>query len=236
MMNRYKMLFGVLLLTGAASCKMNRGPVPPYNISKIFSTDTLTTVNAHIQSRLNDAELVAIAGKIKADSNKLKNLEVHFLLPGNTDINAGEHSYYAQSRFIKESDVKPTDTLKDAGGNVLRLRIWGLSKAKAGKLLAISPKETKGKQIIGKYIDDYSHTVIIPFKDADPAKQELYIIEADSSQKIVSATIAIKIKDTGTQKWQVTQNGDYITLKDSVLSQFAADGLGLPFNSIKSGI
>ena len=218
------------------SCHRSLSRIQSFVISKVLVTDTLTTVNAHIQSRLNNADLIAIAGKIKADSSKLKDLEIHFLLPGNTDINAGEHSYYALARFIKESDIKPTDTVKDEKGNVLRLRVWGLSKEKAQKLLAINPKETSRKHIMGRYVDDYSHTVIIPFKDPDPAKQELYIIEADSSKKVVSATIAIKIKEPGTQKWQVTQNGDYITIKDSVLSQFAADGLGLPFNSIKSGI
>ena len=218
------------------SCNKRSAQTPPFTISKVSKTDTLTTVNAHIQNRLNSAELLAIAGRIKADSAKLKNLEIHFLLPGNTDINAGEHSYYAEAKFVNESDVKSADTLKDGNGNVLRLHIWGLSLVKAQKLLAINPKETNGKDVLGKYIDDYSHTVIIPFKDPKALKPELYIIEVDSSQKIVSATIAEPIKDTGPQKWQVTQGGDYITVKDSVLSQFAADGLGLPFNSIKSGI
>ena len=46
----------------------------------------------------------------------------------------------------------------------------------------------------------------------------------------------LKKNEDGIEKWLVTQNGDYITIKNNVLSQFAADGLGLPFNCIKAGI
>ena len=218
------------------SCNKRLAQIQPFTISKVFSTDTLTTINAHINNRLNNAELLAISGKIKADSAKLKNMEIHFLLPGNSDISAGEHSYYAKAKFINESDIRSSDTLKDDNGNVLRLRVWGLSKVKAQKLLAMNPIDLNLKVLLGKYIDDYSRTVIIPFADTMNSEGNIYIIEVDSSAKVVSRNIPLKIKDKGSQKWQVTQSGDYITVKDSVLSQFAADGLGLPFNSIKSGI
>ena len=88
--------------------------------------------------------------------------------------------------------------------------------------------------MLGRFIDDYNHTVIIPFTDPLDEKKDLYIIELDSTAKIVSATMPQKVND-GFEKWLVTPNGDYITLKDSVLTQYAADGLGVPFNSIKSG-
>lgn len=218
------------------SCSKRSAQTPPFTVSKVLKTDSLTIVNAYIQHRLNNAGLLAIAGKIRADSTNLRNPEIHFLLPGNTNISAGDHSYYAAIKFVNENNVKSADTLKDDAGNVVRLQVWGLSQAKVNTLLSVDLKETGGKQVLGRYIDDYSHTVIIPFKDPSSAKPELYVLEADSAGKIVSATIAQPIKDTGIKKWQVTQHGDYITIKDSVLTQFAADGLGLPFNSIKSGL
>ncbi|CAN5429495.1 hypothetical protein BH09BAC6_BH09BAC6_11960 [soil metagenome] len=211
-------------------------PVPQYSMSKVFRTDTGTIVNVHINNRLPAEALVAIAGKVKSDSVKIKSLILHYLLPGNRDISAGDNSYYASAKYIHENDVKATDTLKDENGNVLRLKIWGLSLAKAKHLLTLHPTEIAGKNILGRYIDDYSHTVIIPFTNPQDKKSELYLIELDSTAKVVSATIPLRIKADGEEKWQVTPNGDYITLKDSVLTQYGINGRGVPFNSIKSGI
>jgi len=181
-------------------------------------------------------ELVLIAGKLKTDSSQIKSLEIHYLLPGNAETSAGDNSYYASARFIKDNEIKPTDTLKDDNGNVVRLKIFGLSSEKAKLLLTLQPKEIAGKNVLGRFIDDYNHTVIIPFKDPFDKKDDLYIIEFDSTATAVSKTVPQKVNDGGVEKWLVTQNGDYITLKDNVLTQYAADGLGVPFNSIKSGI
>ena len=189
-----------------------------------------------INSRMTYMQLVAIAGKVKADSAKLSNLEVHYLLPGNTDFSSGDNSYYASAKYLKENQLKTTDTTQDVNGNTVRIKIYGITAEKAKELLALKPKEIAGKDVAGKFIDDYNHTVIIPFRDVLDEKHGLYVIEIDSTAKVVSATMPLKVNENGTEKWLVTQNGDYITLKDSVLSQFSAEGLGLPFNSIKSGI
>lgn len=221
------------LILSALACKKPQ-PVPHYTVSKVFKTDTLTTVNVHINNRMTAQQLLLIAGKVKTDSAKIEHLAIHYLLPGNTDFSAGDNSYYAAAKFIRESDVKPTDTLKDDNGNVFRVKIYGLDSAKVKALLSLQPKEIVNKNVLGRFIDDYNHTVIIPFTDPLDEKKDLYIIELDSTAKIVSATMPQKVND-GFEKWLVTPNGDYITLKDSVLTQYAADGLGVPFNSIKSG-
>ncbi len=210
--------------------------VPHFTVSKVFKTDTLTTIDVHINKRITTTQLLAIAGKVKTDSTKIQKLAIHYLLPGNTDVSAGDNSYYAAARFIKESDVKPTDTLKDDNGNVFRITIFGLDSVKAEHLLTLHPKEMTGKSLLGKYIDDYNHTVIIPFTDPLDTKNDIYIIELDSTAKVVSATMPLRIKDGSGEKLQVTQGGDYITIKDSVLAQYGVNGLGIPFNSIKSGI
>jgi hypothetical protein len=224
-----------LSATALFSCSKKPKEILPYTISKVFKTDSVTTVNARVNSRLTYMQLVAIAGKIKADSVKIQNMEVHYLLPGNADFSQGDNSYYASAKFLKEGQVKSTDTTQDYNGNALRVKIYGLSQDKVQKLLALQPKEITGQNVLGKFIDDYNHTVIIPFKNVLDEKNNLYVIELDSTAKVVSATVPQRAMEGNTEKWLVTPNGDYITIKDSILSQFSTEGLGLPFNSIKAG-
>jgi hypothetical protein len=223
-------------VSALVACGKKPQTVPHYTVSKVFKTNTLTTANVHIDYRMTAGQLLLIACKLKTDSVAIKNLEIHYLLPGNGDLSAGDNSYYASARYIMDNDVKPTDTLKDDDGNVVRLKIFGLSQAKAKYLLGLQPKEINGKNVLGRFIDDYNHTVIIPFYDPSDKKDNLYVIELDSTAKVVSATVPQKVMGDGIEKWLVTQNGDYIIIKNNVLGQFAADGFGVPFNSIKSGI
>ena len=223
------------LILSLFACKKPQD-VPHYTVSKVFKTDTATTVNVHINTRMTAQQLVLIAGKLKKDSAQIQNLHISFLLPGNTETSAGENSYYAAAKFVNKNQVASYDTLKDDDGNVLRLKIFGLNASQASHLLSLKPKEITNKNVMGRFIDDYNHTVIIPFDDPLDEKKEVYVIELDSASKVVSATIPVKVKEGNIEKWLVTQHGDYMTLKDSVLTQFAADGLGVPFNSIKSGI
>ncbi len=236
MLRLIKSTFVCCLLMGVLSCNKKTQDIPPYAVSKTFKTDSITTINVHINNRMNSGQLVLIAGKLKTDSAQIKNQEIHYLLPGNTEISAGDNSYYASARYIMDNEIKPTDTLKDGNGNVVRLKIFGLSAEKAKLLLTLQPKEIVAKNVLGRFIDDYNHTVIIPFKDPFDKKDDVYIIELDSTAKVVSATVPQKVNDGGVEKWLVTQNGDYMTLKNNVLTQYAADGLGVPFNSIKAGI
>jgi hypothetical protein len=224
------------LIISLFTCNKAPQNIPHYTISKVFKTDSVTTVNVHIDKRMVAADLLLIAGKLEADSANIKNLAIHYLLPGNTEISAGDNSYYAAAQYIKQIEIKAADTLKDNNGNIVRLKLFGLDSAKAKRLLLLQPKEIAGKNILGRFIDDYSHTVIIPFKEPGDKKNKLYIVELDSTAKIVSATVPQKIVDNGVEKWLVTQGGDYITLQNNILTQYAANGLGIPFNSIKSGI
>lgn len=229
-------VFVCWVVLSAFSCNSKPPNIPHYAVSKIFKSDLVNTINVHINNRMSAARLILIAGKLKTDSTQLQNLTIHYLLPGNTDVSAGDNSYYAAVRFVGPNEVKSTDTLKDNNGNAVRLKIFGLDSARAKRLLSMQPKEIAGKNVLGRFIDDYNHTVIIPFNDPLDKKNSLYIIELDSTAKVVSATVPQKVAADGIEKWLVTQNGDYITLKNNVLTQYAADGLGVPFNSIKSGI
>ncbi len=227
--------FVVFLIFSVFSCGKKAINTPPFTISKEFKTDSLTTLNVHISTRFKLKQLLSIASKIKADSAQITNLEIHYLLPGNTDISAGDNSFYALAKLLKPSEVKATDTLKDDAENVYRIKLIGLNAEKAKKLFELKNDALIGKNIVGKFIDDYNHTVIIPFRDSLDKKSNLYVIELDSTSKIVSATVTLKVTQEGVDKYLVSQQGDYITIKNQVLAQFAADGLGVPFNSIKAG-
>ena len=231
----YFLLFGVML-NSLSACGKKQEPVPEYAISKVFKTDTLTTIDVHIPHRMTAAQLVLIAGKVKTDSTNLNNLAIHYLLPGNTDLSAGEHSFYASLRYLSDADIKQTDSLKDENGKSVRFQIFGLDSVQTRALLDLQPDVLTGKTIIGKFIDDYDRTLIIPFKDPTDKKDELFVIELNAMGNIVSSTVPQKKVEDGIEKWMVDKNGDYITIKDSVLAQYSADGLGVPFNSIKSGI
>ena len=231
----YSILVYCLLVT-VFSCGKKAQNFPHYTISKVFKSDTLTTLDVHIANRMNIAQLMLIAGKLKTDSAQIKNLVIHFLLPGNTDLSAGSNSYYASIKYLADTQVKPTDSLKDDNGNALRLQLFGLDSAKAQVLLSREPVVITGKNVLGRFVDDYSKTVIIPFKDPTDARGQLFVIELNDKGDIVSSTVPEKKIEDGVEKWMVDKNGDYITIKDSVLAQFPSDGLGLPFNSIKMGI
>jgi hypothetical protein len=220
----------------ALSCAHKPKNIPSYTISKVLKTDTLTTVDVHIARRMKATDLVLIAGKIKADSVKLTNIAIHYLLPGNVDFTSGDSSYYAVARYIKENEVKQTDTLKDDNGQALKLKIVGVDSATAQRLLATQPVVITGKTILGRFVDDYSKTLIIPFKDPTDKKDELFVIEVNAGGDVLSATVPQKKVEDGKEKWVVDKNGDYLTIKDGVLAQYSSEGLGLPFNSIKSGI
>ncbi|HEY8782846.1 MAG TPA: hypothetical protein VIM16_14575 [Mucilaginibacter sp.] len=223
----------ICLMMAIFACGEKPKNIPHYTISKIFKSDTITIVNVHIGNRMTPDQLLLIAYRLKSDSAGLRNLEIHYLLPGNMETSAGDHSYYASVRYLKDDEVKPTDTIKDYNDEVVRLKMFGLSRDRAKQLLSFQPKEIAAKNVLGRFIDDYNHTVIIPFKDTSDT---LYIIELDSTAKVVSATVPQKVVEDGIEKWLVSPSGDYITLKNNVLTQYAADGLGMPFNSIKSGI
>jgi len=218
------------------ACNKKPKDIPHYTVSKVFKTDSVTTVNVHIDSRIPSAQLLLVAEKLKTDSTQIQNLEVHYLLPGNADLTSGDNSYYASARYLKDAQIQPADTLKDDDGNYVRLKIFGLNQTEAKHLLSLQSKEIAGKNVLGRFIDDYNHTVIVPFTDPLDKKGELYIIEFDSTAKVVSATVPQKVVEDGVEKWLVTEHKDYMILKNNVLSQYAADGLGVPFNSIKSGI
>jgi len=226
--------FGFIIMLVAFGC--SKREVPHYSISRLVKSDTASKLTVNINGRLSQVDLLSIASKIKADSSALPNLLLCYLLPGHNDKNTGDNNFYATAKYPDKNLVTMQDTLKDPDGNVVRLKITGLTSQVAKHLLGLNPKEVTGKNILGRFVDDYNQTVIIPFTEPDDPKKELYILELDTAGKVVSATVPMRDNKDGVEKLIVTHRGDYCTLKDSVLTQYSIDDMGLPYNSIKSGI
>lgn len=218
------------------ACGCTKKDVPYYTISRVTKSDTASKVIVNIKARLTQAQLLSIAGKIRSDSTALPNLQLCYLLPGHSDKNTGSNNFYAVAKYPGAQVTTMQDTLKDTEGNIVRLKITGVSAQTAKKLIGFHPKELKDQNFYGHFIDDNNHTVIIPFRDLTDPKKEYYILELDTTGKVVSATIPTVVKKDGVEKWFVTDRGDYITIKDSVLTQYSIDDLGVPYNSIKSGM
>lgn len=227
-------LFCFIIILVAFGCKKRE--VPHYTISRLVKSDTASKLTVNINGRLSQADLLSIATKIKADSSALTDLQLCYMLPGHNDKNTSANNFYAIARYPKAAVATMQDTLKDGDGNVVRLKITGLSDKAAKQLLALNPKEIQGKNILGRFVDDNNQTVIIPFTEPNDPKHELYIIELDMEGKVVSATVPMRDNRDGVEKLIVTHRGDYCTLKDSVLTQYSVDDMGVPYNSIKSGI
>ncbi|MDN3582206.1 hypothetical protein [Mucilaginibacter flavus] len=223
-----------LIVLSAFGC--TKKEVPHYTISKVTKSDTASKVLVHINGRLTRDQLLAIAGKIKSDSSALPNLQLCYLIPGHSDKNTGANNYYAIAKYPSAQMATMQDTLKDGDGNIVRLKITGVSAETAKKLLSVHPADLLGQTLYGYFVDDNNQTVIIPFRDPTDPKKELHILELDTAGKVVSATIPTVVNKDGEEHWLVSGRGDYITLKDSVLSQYSIDDLGLPYNSIKSGL
>ncbi|QEC75938.1 hypothetical protein [Mucilaginibacter ginsenosidivorax] len=225
-------ILSVALLASACIKK----DVAYYSISKVTKSDTASKVIVNIKARLTKDQLLGIAGKIKSDSAALPNLQLCYMLPGHNDKNTGSNNFYAIAKYPSAQTATMQDTLKDSEGNVVRLKITGVSAQMAQKLVNFHPKELKDQNFFGHFIDDNNHTVIIPFRDLTDPKKEYYILELDTTGKVVSATIPTVVTKDGIEKWFVTDRGDYITIKDSILTQYSIDDLGMPYNSIKSGL
>ncbi|MDB5150425.1 MAG: hypothetical protein JWQ57_4445, partial [Mucilaginibacter sp.] len=114
----------IIMLVAFGCTKKN---VPHYTISRVTKSDTATKLTVKIDGRLKWSELLSITSQIKADSAKLSNLQLYFLLPGHNDKSTGANSFYAVARYPQGNNVTIQDTTKDADGNTVRLNIAGVS-------------------------------------------------------------------------------------------------------------
>jgi hypothetical protein len=210
-------------------------PKTPFRILKSEKIKDGAKLGVQVNNRVSKQEMVDIAAYIKNDSSQYKNLQIDFILPGNSYENKGGVTVYATAAYHDKAVVAPADTVKDNDNNLLSFEFAGLTPGQAKKLLASDPKEMTGKHLIGRFIDDNTKTLTMIYEDKHEDDQ-LYILELDTVGKVVSAIRPMEVTAKGIKKMVVSQQGDYMVLKDSILTMYSSTDYDKPFRSIKQDL
>jgi hypothetical protein len=222
----------LILLVALAACNSNK-TTAPYKIVKVQTKDGLTWMDVSIPSRLEKQQLLDIAEKIKTDSSHYDNLRLDYILPGYSYDNLGGVSVYASTYYRPAAKYTDADTIRDNSNNLLSFEFVGIAPDKAKKLLAIELPEMKDKILLGRFIDDNLSTVTLIYKDKTNQK---YILELDTAGAVVSPVVPKVINHNGIDKMIVTQQGDYMTLKDSILTMYSSEAPETPYRTLREGM
>jgi len=223
----------ILCLVVLTAC--NSKPKTPFQVLKSVKIKDGAKLDVQVNSRISKPEMVDIACYLKNDSSQYNNLQVDFILPGNSYANKAGLTVYATAAYHDKSTVSAADTVVDKNKNFLSFEFVGFTPAEAKKLLALDPKELAGKHLIGKFIDDATKTISLMAVDKHEDNQ-LYILELDSAGTVVSAIAPMEVTVKGIRKIVVSQQGDYMTLKDSILTMYSSTDYDKPYRSIKQNL
>ncbi|MFD0749555.1 hypothetical protein ACFQZS_05335 [Mucilaginibacter calamicampi] len=226
-----KVLFALLVVLSA--CSSNK-PTEPYSITNVAKNPDGAKMDVQLKGRISKQQMLDIAGNIRNDSAQYAALELNFLLPGNSYKNTGGVIVYAIAGYPKAGVVAKKDTIRDYDNRVMNFEFIGFTPEAAQHLLSLSPEEMVGKLVLGKFIDDAAGTISIIYDDRKD--EQYYVIELDGDGKVTSKIQPMAITHNGIQKLVVSPRGDYMTLKDSILTMFSIDEPEKPFRSIKEGI
>src|SRR5438067_785715 len=115
MLNRYfcshmkKML--ILCLVALTACHSK--PKSPFQILKSEKIKDGAKLGVQVNGRISKEQMVDIAAYIKSDSSQYKNLQIDFILPGNSYQNKGGVIVYASANYHDKTIIAPADTVKD---------------------------------------------------------------------------------------------------------------------------
>ncbi|MFD2871865.1 hypothetical protein ACFS5N_05265 [Mucilaginibacter ximonensis] len=222
----------VLILCLVILTACNSKPKTPFQVLKSTKIKDGVKLDVQVNDRISKREMVDIASYIKSDSTQYNNLQIDFILPGNSYANKAGVTVYATAAYHDKNVVSPADTVADKNKNFLSFEFVGFTPEKAKQLLSLDPKELNGKQIVGKFIDDATKTISFIAEDKHEDNQ-LYILELDSAGTVVSAIAPMEVTVKGVRKMVVSQQGDYMTLKDSILTMYSSTDYDKPYRSIK---
>jgi len=225
----------ILVLSLIVLTACNSKPKTSFKILKSEKTKDGAKIDVQLNTRIDKSEMVAIASYIKGDSSQYNNIQIDYILTGNSYQNKGGISVYATATYRDKALLTPADTIADKDNNLLSFEFVGFTPAKAKELLALDPKEMAGKQLIGKFIDDATKSISLIYEDKQENDQ-LYILELDEAGKVVSAIAPMEVKVNGIRKMVVSQQGDYMVLKDSILTVYSNSEVDKLYRSIKQGL
>lgn len=228
-----KKIFYLFLAVALTACHSK--PTTPFKILKVTKTKDGAKMDVQVNARISKHEMVDIAAYIKSDSTQYNNLQIDYLLPGNSYKNTGGVVVYATAAYHDKAVLAPADTVQDNNKNLLSFEFVGFTPEKAKELLAVDPKDMAGKHVMGKFLDDNTKTISILYQDKKENNQ-IYILELDSVSNVVSAIAPMEVTQNGVKKMVVTQQGDYMVLKDSILTMYSSEDYDKPFRSIKAGL
>ncbi|MEO8887247.1 MAG: hypothetical protein ABI367_14370 [Mucilaginibacter sp.] len=224
----------IVLLVVLAGCHSDK-PTVPFTILKVVKADGgVTKMDILIPGRLERQQMLDIAAKVKRDSSQYDNLQIDYLLPGNSYKNSGGVIVYATAAYHPQGKTTARDTVKDYNDKPLSFDFNGITRLQAGKLLAVEPAEMVGKTLLGRFIDDDLKTMILVYEDK--ADNQKYILELDTTGKIIAPIIPKIVNQDGISKMVITEHGDYMTLKDSILTMYSGLEPEKPYRTLKKGI
>lgn len=226
-----KILF--ILSVVLVSCNSNK-PTQPYTVTNVAKITDGAKMDVQLNARLTKQQMLDIAGNIRNDSTQYEALELNFLLPGNSYKNTGGVIVYAIAGYQKPGVVAAKDTIRDDDKRLMNFEFVGFTPDAAQHLLSLNPQEMAGKVVLGKFIDDAAGTISIIYDDKKDG--QYYVLEMDGDGKVISATQPIAVTHHGVKKLVVSPRGDFMTVKDSVLTMYSIDEPDKPFRSIKAGI
>jgi len=210
-------------------------PTSPYIILKAVKTTGTEKFDVQVYGRLSKQQLVAIASKIKKDSSEYDNLQLDYLLPGNSYKNLGGITVYATATYHDAKKVTEADTVMDLHDNRLKFEFIGFTPNEAKHLLSFDPKGMETKTVLGKFIDDNTQTISILYREGKE-EQQVFILELDTAGKVVSATQPLEVTHNGIHKLVISPKGDYCTLENGTLTMYSSDDPEKPYRSLKAGI
>jgi hypothetical protein len=228
-----KKLIYLFLAIALVAC--HQKPKTPFQILKSVKIKDGVKLDVQVNGRISKQEMIDIACYIKSDSSDYKNLQVDYLLPGNSYKNKGGVNVYATAGYHDKSLVFPADTVKDNDNDLLSFEFIGFNPEQAKQMFTLTHKEMTGKHVIGKFIDDATKTISIIYEDKQENNQ-LYILELDATGQVVSAIAPMEVTVKGVKKMVVSHEGDYMTLKDSILTMYSGADADQPFRSIKQNL
>jgi hypothetical protein len=220
----------LFILTGCSD-----KPTSPYVILKVLKITRGAKFDVQVYGRLTKQQLVDIASKIKKDSSQYDNLQLDYLLPGNSYKNLGGITIYATAAYHETRKLTAIDTVKDQHDNFLSFEFIGFTPQVAKHLFSLNPPDMENKVLSGKYIDDYTKTISLVYKDAMDESQ-VYILELDSAGKVVSATQPLSVMHNNVRKLMISPKGDYITINNGTLTMYSSDDSETPYRSLKAGL
>jgi len=222
-----------ILLVALAACNSSK-PTEPYSITNVAKTADGAKMDVQLKGRLNKQQMLDIAGNIRNDSTQYAALELNFILPGNSYKNTGGVIVYAIAGYPKPGVVTKRDSIRDYDNKPMNFEFIGFTPEIAQHLMSLNPEEMVGKLVVGKFIDDAAGTISIIYDDKKD--EQYYIIEMDGTGNVTSKIQPMAVTLHGEKKLVVSPRGDFMTLKDSILTMFSIDEPNKPFRSIKEGI